>query len=105
MGNGNWPPARKLASFPFTAMRLGSARICNRLFCCSASTTRPKSMSLRKRNRFRALVILTVGGVGAVDVVVVPAVVVVVVELVEIDCPPNCPVLTVPVVWPVLGVK
>jgi len=35
-GNGNDPPARKLASFPSSVIRFGSARICRRFRCCSA---------------------------------------------------------------------
>jgi hypothetical protein len=46
-----------------------------------------------------------VGAVGAVEVVVALPLVWVVVELVEIVDPPYCPVLKVPTVWPVPGVK
>src|SRR5580693_6324829 len=95
MGKGNSPPARKLASLPFTAIKFGSARICNRFFCCSAWTTTPKLMSLRKRNRFKGLFRLMVGGMDDVEVVVVPLEVLVVAELVEMVLPPNCPVLRV----------
>src|ERR1700722_18272613 len=83
IGNGNSPPARKLASLPFTAIKFGSARICNRFFCCSAWITTPKLMSLRNRKRFKGLVKLIVGGVAEVEVVVVPAAVVVEAEVVE----------------------
>ena len=51
-GNGNSPPARKLASWPFIAIRLGSARICSTFFCCKAFTTAPRLMSVRKRKTF-----------------------------------------------------
>src|SRR5580692_2360051 len=98
MGKGNSPPARKLASLPFTAIRFGSARICNRFFCCNACTTIPKLISLRNRKRFKGLVRLIVGGVGAVEVVVALPLVWVVVEVVEIVDPPYCPVVRVPVV-------
>src|SRR5579863_6971045 len=98
MGKGNSPPARKLASLPFTAIKFGSARICKRFFCCSAWTTTPKLMSLRNRKRFNGLERLMVGGVGAVEVVVALPLVWVVVEVVEIVDPPYCPVVKVPVV-------
>src|SRR5580704_4955142 len=42
IGKGNWPPARKLAFLPLTAMRLGSARIWRRFLLCRASITVPK---------------------------------------------------------------
>src|ERR1700691_1295766 len=70
MGKGNSPPARKLASLPFTAIKFGSARISRRFFCCSACTTTPKSISLRNKKRFNGVVRLMVGGGGAVAVVV-----------------------------------
>ena len=57
-GERNWPPARKLASLPLTAIRLGSARICSRFLFCSASITAPKLMSGRNRNRFRTLLMV-----------------------------------------------
>src|ERR1700674_5850229 len=96
MGKGNSPPARKLAFLPFTAIKFGSARICNRFFCCSAWITSPKLMSLRKRKRFKGLVRLMVGDVLDVEVVVVPPAVVVLADVVEMVLPPNCPVLRVP---------
>jgi hypothetical protein len=46
---------------------------------------------------------LTVGAVLEVEVVVVPPAVVVLADDVEMVDPPNCPVLRVPVVWPILG--
>src|SRR5580693_6354299 len=88
MGKGNSPPARKLASLPFTAIKFGSARICKRFFCCSASTTTPKLMSLRNRKRFNGFVRLMVGGVAEVEVVVVPPAVVVLADVVETVDPP-----------------
>src|ERR1700685_3051773 len=88
IGKGNSPPARKLASLPFTAIRFGSARICKRFFCCRALTTPTKFMSLRNKKRFNGLTRLMVGGVGAVDVVVALPLVWVVVEVVEMVDPP-----------------
>ena len=41
-GKGNSPPARKLASLPLTATRLGSARICSRFCVLRASMTAPR---------------------------------------------------------------
>src|SRR5579862_3617970 len=72
MGKGNSPPARKLASLPFTAIRLGSANICNRFFCCRASITAPILTSVRVIKKLRKLLTLTVGGVAVVVVGGVP---------------------------------
>src|SRR5260370_26554866 len=78
MGKGNSPPARKLACLPFTAIRLGSARICRRFLCCRALTTAPRLMSVRATKILRKSLMFTVGGVEVVVVVVeLPLVVVV----------------------------
>src|SRR5271155_2423291 len=99
MGKGNSPPARKLASLPFTAIKFGSARICKRFFCCNAWTTTPKLMSLRNKKRFKGFVRLMVGGVGAVVVVLTPlGAVCVLLDFDEPVLPPYCPVVKVPVV-------
>src|SRR5262245_46227373 len=50
---GYSPPARKLASFPLSAMRFGSARLWKRPFVWSALTTAPMSYLLLNRNTFR----------------------------------------------------
>src|SRR6476660_3753886 len=81
MGKGNSPPARKLASLPLTAIRLGSARICRRFLDCRALMITPILRSVRATKRFRKSLMLTVGGVAVVVVVEVPPVVVVVVAV------------------------
>ena len=95
IGKGNWPPARKLASLPFTAIRLGSARICRRFLVSSAWMAAPRLMSDRNKNRFRTL--LMVGGRGCrgrgpAGCSLVPGV------MVWGPKPPNCPVVIVPTV-------
>src|SRR5581483_697840 len=96
-GNGNSPPARKLASLPLTAIKFGSARICNRFFCCNARTIAPKLMSGRNRKMLSASVKLTVGLFEPVLVVLAEPD-----ELVVEDPgpdsvkPPNCPAVVVP---------
>ena len=55
IGNGNSPPARKLASFPDSVIKFGSARICSTLFCSSAWMVAAKSMSGRKMKRLSRL--------------------------------------------------
>src|SRR5256885_14276993 len=99
MGKGTSPPARKLASLPFTAIRFGSARICSRFFCCKACTTAPRFRSVRNKNRFSGLLRLIIGLVVVLDVVEPPAFEVVLVELVEVVNPPDCPVVEVPIVF------
>src|SRR6202022_1549868 len=98
---GNSPPARKLASLPLTAIRLGSARICNRFFCCGALITPPRVFPLRARKRCREAETVTVGGVVVVVVVVVlPGPVVVVCAVLWTCSPPNCPVWERATVFP-----
>ena len=97
-GKGNSPPARKVAFWPLTAIRFGSARISSTSRACRAWIATPKLISLRNRKRFKGLVILRVGGVAVTEVAVVFPTVVVVAELVWMEVPPNCPVLRVPVV-------
>src|SRR5713101_10091990 len=100
MGKGNSPPARKLASLPFTAIRLGSANICNRFFCCKALMTAPRLISVRVTKKLRKSETLTVGAVGVVVVVVLPPLVVVVGAERLIVTEPNCPVWLVAMVFP-----
>src|SRR5438552_10220766 len=85
MGKGNSPPARKLASLPLTAIRLGSARICSRFFAWRALITTPRLRSVRVTNKFRKSVMVVVGGVAVVVVVDVVPLVVVVVAVLWID--------------------
>src|SRR5207245_10968706 len=66
MGKGNSPPARKLASLPLTAIKLGSARIWSRFLAWSALITAPILRSVRGIKTFRKSLMLTVGAVGGV---------------------------------------
>src|SRR6185503_19829836 len=50
---GTSPPARKLASLPLSATRLGSARLWNRPLFEHAFTIAPMSYFWLKRSRFR----------------------------------------------------
>ena len=47
IGNGNEPPARKLASLPSSVTRFGSARICSRFWFCRALIVAPMFRSGR----------------------------------------------------------
>ena len=51
-GNGNSPPAKKVASLPVSAKTLGSARICTRFFSSNAWMATPRLMSERKIKTF-----------------------------------------------------
>src|ERR1700720_1656692 len=97
-GNGNSPPARKVAFWPLIAIRLGSAKISATLRDCSAWITIPRLMSLLNKKRFKGFVILSVGGVAETEVGVVAPTLVVGAELVLTVAPPNCPVVRLPVV-------
>src|ERR1700745_755401 len=100
MGKGNSPPARKLASLPLTAIRLGSASIWRRFLAWRALITAPILRSVRVINTFRKSLMLTVGGVAVVVVVDVLPLVVVVVAVLWMATDPNCPVWIVPIVLP-----
>src|SRR6201981_4238585 len=98
MGKGNSPPARKLASLPLTAIKLGSARIWSRFLPWSALITAPILRSVRVIKTFRKSLMLTVGAVGVVVVVVEPPLVVVVVAVLWMATDPKCPVWVGPIV-------
>src|SRR5207245_6479497 len=100
MGKVNSPPARKLASLPLTAIKLGSDRIWSRFLAWSALITAPILRSVRVIKTFRKSLMLTVGAVGVVVVVVEPPLVVVVVAVLWMATDPNCPVWIVPIVLP-----
>src|ERR1700757_42566 len=103
MGKGNSPPARKLASLPLTAIRLGSARIWSRFLAWSALITTPILRSVRVIKTFRTSLMLTVGAVGGVVVVVEPPLVVVVVAVLWMATDPNFPGWIGPILVPRAG--
>src|SRR5260370_37014769 len=94
IGNGNSPPARKVAFWPLIAIRSGSARTSSTSRSCNAWMATPKLISLRNRKRFRGLARLSGGGEAETEVEVGVPTVGVAAELVQTVVPPNCSVLS-----------